>query len=384
MKTFTPLSFLASLGAGGLAVAFFAFFNYVIPHGPGLVKIAQVHAQLDAYPDLLIYGFEALATLFILIHLYLSFKLFPKLFAWMKTDLYREMRQDPLRNAALLAPFISITMTMNVLIGPVRYFFPVLSDNLQALMLPGLIFWLLLWVLIMRVEISYLGLAFRRGFDLKEINFGWLLHPFSLAMLTVTGTGLAAMAQNYGIATTAAFFSLVSGSLSVFLFTIKTIALFSAHFAKDRLPDKNFLPSILVIVPHITLYAISLFRLGHYLERQQGAHLDTYFLVVMALALAFETWYLAFGVSLLRDYFRQYFFREFHASQWALICPFVAYGVLASFVYPLGLSHPLFAAAIVVVLLLTSIIYLFVLYKQYRCQQQAAGRVLVGRGIACS
>lgn len=41
-RFFSPLIFLASLGAGGIAVMPFAFLQYTFSHGPGLVKIADI------------------------------------------------------------------------------------------------------------------------------------------------------------------------------------------------------------------------------------------------------------------------------------------------------------------------------------------------------
>ncbi len=382
LSRFTPLYFLASLGAGGTAVAFFAFFNYVFEHGAGLVKISQIHALFAVYPAWLLIGLEFLMIAFILIHFYLTAKFIPMFLAWRRTVAAREMLLDPLRNSAFLAPLLSLAMTMNVFIGPVRYFFPLLSDNLQALMLPGFIVFALLWAIIMKLEISLLSHSFRERIDLGQANFGWLLHPFSLAMITVTGTGLAAMAQDPFIANASAFLSVVSGSMSVFLFAIKLNALFTSYFAKDGLPDRQFLPSLLVVVPHITLYAISLYRLGHFLERQHGAHLGSYFLIVMVLAFAFETWYLMFGLSLLKDYFRDHVRKEFHVSQWGLICPFVAYGVLAAFVYPLFLPVAPFFWAIIAVFAFTVSLFLFILYKQYLCSRGSTAKL--SQAISCS
>jgi hypothetical protein len=372
LEKFTPLYWLSSLGAGGIAVAFFAIFNYMYEHPKGLVTMSQIHGLFGVYPAWFLIFLEFVMVAFIILHFVLTIKLIPVTLRWLKTDFFRDFRQDPMRNAALMAPFISITMTMNVFIGPIRYLFPVFSDNLQAMMLPGFLFWAFLWILIMALEIKLLALSFSKGFDVAKISFGWLLHPFALAMLTVTGTGMAALANDTSLANLAAFMSVVSGTMGIFLFGVKLISLFKSHFASEALPDKQFLPSLLIVVPNITLFAISLFRLGHFLEKHHGAELGVYFMVVITVAFALETWYLMFGLVLLNSYFKNHLAKEFHVSQWGLICPFVAYSVLGAFMYPLFAPIGAFFWFIYLVVAFTIALFLFVLYKQYLCSKRPA------------
>ena len=50
MKKFSPLLFLASLGAGGISIIPFAFFNYAFDHPKGLIKYADItHGQLSMF-----------------------------------------------------------------------------------------------------------------------------------------------------------------------------------------------------------------------------------------------------------------------------------------------------------------------------------------------
>lgn len=370
MKKFSPLLFLASLGAGGIAVSGFAFFNYTFPHAKGLIKYADVHQNtLNLAQTLLFTSIEAIMLIFIALHLVLSVIFAIKLFKWIKTEEYKNFLQDPLQNAGILAPFISIFMTLNVFIGAVRYFVPYLALNLQKFMLAGLIFWGIFWLWLMFTEIKLLKISFLNSFDVSKIHFGWLLHPFALGMATVTGTGIAAMAQNSQIADIAFFLSLISGTMGLFLLLVKAVAIFKSHFAQNGLPEKQFLPSMLIIIPNITLYAISAFRIGHYLETHQGFHMGAYFLIVMTTAFAFEVWYLAFGLSLLATYLKKDFFKEFFISQWGLICPLVAFAVLGSFVYNLFSPNMLTYITLVATIAITVSTFFFLLLKQMRCAQ---------------
>jgi hypothetical protein len=256
---------------------------------------------------------------------------------------------------------------MNLFIGPIRYFIPMLSNNFQSLFLPAMIFWSILFVFVMWLEIKLLGISFKQGFDINKINFGWLLHPFLLGMLTVIGTGLAAMSENVTIANSAAFMSLISGSMGAFLLLVKLIVVFKSHFASDGLPEKQFLPSFLIVIPNITLFAISAFRFGHFLEHHHGFELGAYFYLVMGISFAFEIWYMLFGLSLLKDYFKQHHFKEFYVTQWGFICPLVAFVVLGSFAYNVVLQSPILYGVFVFTMIVTIAFYMELLIKHIKC-----------------
>jgi Voltage-dependent anion channel len=368
MKRFSPMLFLASLGAGGIAVSGFGFMQNTIAHGPGLLNISQVgYGALPIGMELIYRLLELKMIVFSVLHLALTGIFLVKLNHWRKTPAFAEVAGDPLRNSMLVTPFISITMTLNVFLGPVRYFFPPIAENLQALMLPGMIAWSLIWGALMLVEIWMLKTAFAKSYDVNKIHFGWLLHPFALAMATVTGTGIAALAKNADIAHTAAFMSIVSGSMGFFLMSVKLIALFKSHFAAPGLPEKSFLPSILIVVPNITLFAISAIRLGHYFHNQFGIDAHGVSLVVAVTAFAFESWYLLFGLLLLRDYFRDNFFDEFNVTQWSFVCPLVAFGVLGSFVAKLFVGGPVLLTVILLTTALSVSLFFVLLARQMKC-----------------
>jgi len=375
-KRFDPLSFLMSLGAGGISVIPFAFLQYTYPHGPGLIRLSDIaHGSLPSEGEILMLILEAIMVVFSLLHLGLSAILLKGLLGWDKES-YKEQLNDPLRNAALLAPFISLIMTMNVFIGPVRFFIPAFADNLQAMLLPALVFWALIWIWLIGTVINLLRISFSSSFDVSKISFGWLLHPFALGMLPVTGTGIAAMAKDPAIAHSAAFLSLVSGSMALFLLTVKLISIFKSHFAAPGLPAKQFMPSFLIVVPVITLLAISAFRLGHYAENMFGEHLGLYFMAVTTSAFAFEVWYLMFGLALMKDYLKDHFFKsEFYVTQWGLICPFVAFAVLGSFVYSTFVQSPLLYGTILFTTLSTIALFFLLLYRQARCSGLLKGRM---------
>ena len=335
-ETFNPLTFLAALGAGGIAVAPFVYFQYIMPHGPGLITFGELMGNATGMSVGLFYAMQAVMIIFAGIHFVLTGVLLNNLFRWAKTNNYRDFINDPLKNAGILAPFISIAMTLNVVIAVIRFFVPAIHENFQNMMLPALIFWAVIWVWLMSTEIKLLKISFTNDFDVNKVSFGWLLHPFALGMMSVAGMGIAAMAKDATIATTAGFMSITSLSMGLFLFLVKVISIFKSHFTQSGIPERQFLPSFLIVVPIMTLFSISFFRFGHFLEHQFGYELDAYYTMSIAIPFAFETWYFAFGLSMLAGYFKKDFFRkEYYVTLWAFICPFVGYSVLGSFVHKL-------------------------------------------------
>jgi hypothetical protein len=245
---------------------------------------------------------------------------------------------------------------------------PALSQNLQAMMIPALAVWLILLFAFLRLEMRVLKSAFVKPVHLAQVGFGWLLDVFALSMLAVTGSGIAALAKVPTTAHIAAFFSLMAATMALFLFGIKIVLVFQKYFADSALPEKQFLPSFLNIVPAATLLSITFFRIGHYLENQHGQHLDWYFTLLITAAFAFETWYLIFGLYLLKDYFKkQHFEREFLPTQWALICPFVAYGVLGSFVYSVFVPSPILMVIILISLATSILLFIDLLVRHLKC-----------------
>lgn len=368
MKKFLPNIFLMALGAGGIAVSGFVFLNYTVEHGKGLITFAQLHSYNFSLWNQIVYGFmEIYMVIFALIHLLLTVYLLPRYFSWLRTQKYQEIKLNPLLNSSLLIPFVSFFMTFNVVLSVVRYFVPALSNNLQSIMSSGFVLWLALWLALMFLEITILKNSFLQKLDLEKVNFSWLMQPFSLGMATVTGTGIAAMATNPNIAHAAAFVSAISFTLAIFLLILKLTVLFKKSFSMGQLPDNNSLPSFFMVIPILTVLGISAFRYGHYLERQFDFHLGAYFVGVILLTFAFQTWYLFFSLVLSKAYISKNLFKEYHISQWGLVCPLVAYGVMGSFVYANFVANAFLLNVIVALSLLFVIFYLYLFVKQLHC-----------------
>ncbi len=356
-KNFSPLIFLSALGAGGISVMPFAFMQYTTKHPAGLVQRAYIDFDALSGSSLMFqYGLEAIMLIFVALHLILTVIHSKGLWQFWRQGKISELAKNPLASPSLMAPFISIVMTMNVVIGPVRY------------LLPALLFWIGIYVFLLFSVIYLLKQAFIQKFEMSNISFSWLLYSFAIGMLTVTGMGFAALAKSSAIADTAAFMGLVSGSMGIFLLVLITITVFQKFLLGTGLGDKTAFPAVFIVVPNLTLYAISAFRFGHYLERHHGMHLDSYFTFVTAVPFAIETWYLLFGLVLLWEYFRKDYFSDgYYVTKWGLICPLVAYSVLASFTHKTFISSSVFYGLAAAFMGLSVLIFaeLFIRYIRY-------------------
>ena len=362
-KKFNPLLFLSSLGAGGIAVSGFIVLQYCgFFHGKGLATFSDIPQT-----PLAIF-LEGIMVVFGIIHAYLTVVYFIGLGSWKKTDAYKKFIENPLVNSGIMAPYVSVAMSMNVIIAVVRYFSETLSSNFQAIMLPAFIFFVYLWSATVFRVMSLLKIAFTRSFDVDKIHFGWLLQPFAVAMITVTGSGFAALAKDHIIAGAAAFMVLVSTSMVIFLTAVKMFAVFKRHLQRDSEFEDQFMPTYLIVVPIVTLLGITVFRMGHY--GQHLFHNDVVFLfakIIMIALYAFQVWYFVFGLMMLNRYWSDYFGKKFHVSQWGLVCPFVALGALSGFVYKAFFPNQFYLTFILANLTGVSLLFFYLLSRQFKC-----------------
>jgi hypothetical protein len=60
--------------------------------------------------------------------------------------------------------------------------------------------------------------------------------------------------------------SLIAGTMGMFLMSVKLFSIFKKHFHQEGSLDNQFMPTYIIVIPIITVFAISFFRLGHYAE----------------------------------------------------------------------------------------------------------------------
>ena len=326
-STFSPLVFLSSLGAGGLSVGAFIIIQYSIFQGTGLAAFSSV----DQTP--LVIALEVVMLLLALVHFTLTLVHLPRYISWLGSATYREVRANPLVHSTLMAPFISFIMSMNVIVASVRYFTPTLQEHFQQIMPIAFVFFVLLFVLVIREALALLVITLKTKFEVQNINFGWLLSSFAVAMAAVTASGFAALSHTAWVAHSGSLLAIIALTLAVFLFVIKSMVIYTQHVQRAQALDYQFMPTYLVGIPILTLVGITLFRLGHYADHLLALPVAMGIAQVVIISLfAVQLWMLALGLGMMRGYWSGFLAREYHVSQWGLICPFVALVALGGFV----------------------------------------------------
>lgn len=338
--TWSPLYFLASLGAGGLAVTFFMFLMFWMPHpdqpvpvfedimsaftGGGLPMKAAILVAVTG-----IAGFAFLNIKMLIWNLarYGEFK---------RTDSYNQLLNSN-GETQLLAMPLALAMTVNAgfILGLV--FVPGLWSVVEYLFPLAMIAFGLIAFLAFRQIGSFLGCVLSEGgvfFDVTANNsFAQLLPAFALSM---TAVGIAAPAAMSTVPLTVGvslITSIMLGTIAGLYALVAAITAFNSmlHHGTSR----ESAPTLMVVVPILTVLGIMTMRQDHGLHTTFDAHggvADS--LLLTTTILAVQLVFLALGLLVLR---RQKYADAYlrgtgnSAGAYALVCPGVALSVMLHF-----------------------------------------------------
>jgi len=319
---FNPLIFQASLAAGGVALMPFNYLQFAVPHGKGLIKLSDIAWNgLTGVQSALYFPLVAIMMIFTIIHFLLTFIFLKGLVSWFRNK--KEVDSfisDPYKNVGIFAIIASLSMSANVFWAPVGFFVPQVSANLQALMLPSLIFFGILWVALLKLEFRVIKIWLTDSVDISKFNFIWLLDVFAFGLVNLTGTGIAAMSGNAQIAGIAAFGSLFTLSIGFFLLIIKMVYLIYIQIRKGTLPDKPILPAYFLVIPIICLYGLSFYRIAAYLQTYFSIDVTGIWFFIINFSYVMAIAWGVFSVYLLSDYLKNHFAKSnFSPPQWGMV-----------------------------------------------------------------
>lgn len=318
---FTPFKFQVPLAAGGIALMAFNYLQFAVPHGKGLIKLSDIPwattGQTSLYLPLIV-----LMLAFTIINLSFTVVCLKDLIQWIanKQEYQDFVNGPPTKNIGIFVPIASLSMTANVILAPLAFFIPKLSSNLQALMLPGLMFFGFLWLTLFWFEFKVLKTWLRQPIDVAQLNFIWLLDVFAFGLVNLTGTGIAAISSSREIASIAAFASFFTLSVGSFLFVTKLAYLIYLQIKAAKLPEKPVLPAYFLVIPITCLFGFSFYRITLYLQTYFS--FDTKVLTFFFLSFSYVItigWGI-FSVYLLSDYLKNDFAKsDFFPPQWAMV-----------------------------------------------------------------
>ena len=321
--TFTPLKFQIPLAAGGISLMAFNSLQFAVPHGKGLVKFSDIvwsgltPAQLGLYLPLI-----AIMLVFSGISLGSTAIYLMQLGIWLFNRAeYQDFITSPsTKSIGVFAPVGSLSMTANVVLAPLAFFVPLLSANLHALMLPGLIFFWVLSLALFRLEYKLFRTRAQRPLDPIGPNFIWLTDVFAFGLVSLTGSGIAALSANQLIASLAADASLLTLGCGFLLMVAKLAYLFFHQIKTQQLPEKQILPAYFILIPITCLYGFSFHRIMVYLQSYFAFDLGWLSFLIMTFSYVCTLSWGIFCLYLLGNYFKNDFLRcDFAPTQWGIV-----------------------------------------------------------------
>ena len=342
----SPLYFLASVGAGGLSVTFFMYLMHWVPHPGRTVPVFEdIAAALAtgngpltlaiaiALAGIAVFGALNLSLLFWNLRKLRGFAASDKGQALAKSNAQTQMMALPLALAmSINGGFILGLVFVPGLWSIVEYLFPL---AMLAFLAVGYLAFRQLGQFIARVTAT-------GGFDCAKNNsFAQMLPAFALAM---TGVGIAAPAALSTNATVAGIALILSSFflIAAVLITVVALVLGLRSILENGVAAEQA-PTLMMVVPITTILGILLLRQSHGLHVSfdvDSSGAETMMLLTRLLSV--EVLFAAFGLTVLAatGYVRRFLTgAAISPGNYALVCPPVALSVLTQFWINAGLVN---------------------------------------------
>ena len=342
--TWSPLYFLASVGAGGLSVTFFMYLMHWVPHPGRTVPVfeditaalgrgepALTAAITVALLGIAIFGALNLSLLVWNLRKMRGFRASATGQALANSNAQTQMMALPLALAmSINGGFILGLVFVPGLWSVIEYLFPL---AMVAFLAVGWLAFRQLGGFIARVTAP-------GGFDCARNNsFAQMLPAFALAM---TGVGLAAPAALSANGTVAGISLIVSG---FFLIAAAVIVLVGLVLGLRSILENGVAaeqaPTLMMIVPITTILGILMLRQAHGLEASFGLPMEgAEKMMLLTRLMSVEVLFALFGLTVLTatGYVRRFLTGDaISPGNYALVCPPVAMSVLMQFWINAGL-----------------------------------------------
>jgi hypothetical protein len=337
--TYSPLYFLASLGAGGLAVTFFMYLMFWVPHPGQPVPVFEDIMAAFQSGGLPLKAAIGVAVTGIAGFAFLNIKLLiwnlSQLSTFSKTEKFDKLVNSNAETTLLAMP-LALAMTVNAMFILGLVFVPGLWGVVEYLFPLALVaFTLIGWIAFRRIG-AFLGRVLSEGgvFDVTANNsFAQLLPAFALSMVAV---GLAAPAAMSTVPLTVGvslILSITVGTIAALYAVVAAVLAFNSmlHHGTAR----EGAPTLMVVVPILTVLGIMMLRQNHGLHttfEATGAPADNLMMTTMILAV--QGVFVALGLLVLRRQGYAYAYLRGDGNSpgaYALVCPGVALSVMTHF-----------------------------------------------------
>ena len=344
--TYSPLYFLASLGAGGLSVTFFMYLMFWVPHpGKPVPTFEDISAAFASGSPLLQISI-VVAALGIAAMTFLNVRSLAwnlgALSAFKKTEGYQKLVSSN-AEATLLAMPLALAMTVNALFIVGLVFVPGLWSVVEYLFPLAMIAFAGIAVLALRMIGRYLGRVLSQAdqFDMAGHNsFAQVLPAFALSMIAVGLSAPSAMSHNQTVVGISLILSTFLGVAAILYALFAVITGLNSMLRNGT--AKEAAPTLMIIVPLMTVLGIMMLRQNHGLHTSFDVHGGAgETMMMLARLLSVQVVFALLGLLVLR---RQGYFDDFvfgsktSPGSYALVCPGVALSVMIHFFANKGLA----------------------------------------------
>lgn len=343
--SYSPIYFLSSVGAGGLAVTFFMYLLFWVPHpGRSVPNFEDISAAL-ATGNLPQQAGIAIAMIGIALFAAMNIQ---KL-AWnigaftrfKRTEAYDKLRASNAETTLLAYP-LALAMTVNALFIVGLVFVPNLWSVVEILFPFAMAAFLAIGIFALTIIGDFLGRVLVNGglFDVTAHNsFAQMLPTFALSMIAVGLSAPAAMSTNGLVVGVSMIGSTFFATVAIVYGVVALVTAFNSmlHYGTA----KESAPTLMILVPIVTTLGIMFLRQSHGMHTTyQGHTTDGETMVFLARLLSLQVAFLLLGLVVLKreGYWSDFVFgSKTSPGSYALVCPGVALSVMIQFFLHKGL-----------------------------------------------
>jgi hypothetical protein len=343
-SSFNPHYFLSALGAGGLAITFFLYPMFMVPHPQTpMVSYESILRVFQGENPLIstLLALDLLAVLiFSFVHFHLLLKSLSAFRRFRRSSAYTLLRRGN-GEVSLMAIPLTISMSMNLVFVVASLFIPGLWQVVEWLFPFALVIYAAIGIYALRIFGAYfLRLLTNGGFDFDaNNNLSQLLAIFAFAMIATGLAGPGAMSHNQAVNAVGIFGSLFFLSLSLLLAMVKLVLGMKSMLRHGIDSEKSY--TVWILLPILTLFGISGIRIIMGLHHGFDAPLSRPGLfIITSVILSLEIIIGLLGYKVMRQlgYFENYLRgNKRDAGSFALVCPGVAFFVFGFFFINFGL-----------------------------------------------
>lgn len=343
-EQFSPLFFLASLGSGGLAISFFMYLLYMIPHKgspiPTYDHIIAAYADADVLK-------VALVTVSLIGIIFFSFQHI-RLLAWNFREylLFRksaafEKLVHSNAEVQLMAIPLTLAMFVNVAFILGAVFVPGLWSVREMLFPFALLAFGAIGVYAIHIFLEFFSRVIATGhFDCEKNNsLSQMLSIFAFSMVAVGFSASGAMSHDKTISAIGILLAVAFSAFAVLLAVIKIVLGFRAMFGNGI--NKEASVSLWIIIPILTILGITFFRISMGLDHNFGVENHPMnHAVLFTVLISIQLFFGLLGHAVMK---RLGYYEEFISGDgrspvaYAAICPGVALFVMGNFFINMGL-----------------------------------------------